>query len=188
MPNIYSTSDQHFTHMNIIKYAERPFDLSEQGIKDCINHIVNEYNSIIKDDDLVIHLGDLSHGRNQSKEVIRYIMEAHKGRKILIKGNHDNYSDEFYKSLFESVGTYLIMDEYFFCHYPLYENALGPFEKELFKVFKNSGCKTIVHGHTHNKDSHSNDGIQRINVSVDYTPNNFKPVKINFINNNKIGD
>lgn len=106
-------------------------------------------------------------------------MNAHKGKKILIKGNHDNYSDEFYNSIFDVVCEYLIKDRYFFCHYPCYEKTATKLEKEFIKIFKESGCDIIVHGHTHNKNSEVyNDGIKRINVCVDYTPNDFYPVRI----------
>jgi calcineurin-like phosphoesterase family protein len=180
MAKLFATSDQHFTHFNILKYANRPFELSDKGVKDCINTIVNKHNEIVSDEDIVLHIGDLGHGRHQSEEIIKFIINSHKGKKILLKGNHDNFSDEFYNSIFDSVGTYLIQGEYFFCHYPCYGKGCNDEEKKLIDIFKNSGCSIIVHGHIHNKNPDCyDDGIKRINVSVDYEVNDFYPVQIN---------
>jgi calcineurin-like phosphoesterase family protein len=58
MAKLFATSDQHFTHFNILKYANRPFELSDKGVKDCINTIVNKHNEIVSDEDIVLHIGD----------------------------------------------------------------------------------------------------------------------------------
>lgn len=178
---IYATSDQHFTHFNIIKYANRPFELTTEGVKDCINTIVNNHNKIVTNDDLVIHVGDLAHGRNQTKDNIKYIIEGHKGKRILVKGNHDQWEKEYYLSLFDEVHDYIIKDNIFICHYPCYQSRwTSPEEKEMIKILEESGCDTIIHGHVHNKnpDDWEPDGYKRINVCVDYEKNNFFPVEI----------
>jgi calcineurin-like phosphoesterase family protein len=155
--------------------------LTEAGVSECINTIVNNHNSVVQDDDTVIHLGDLAHGKDQSKKLIGGILNAHKGKRILVKGNHDEYPDSFYKNHFLAVHYYLIKDNFFFCHYPLYKSKWNiPKELELMEIFKNSGCDTIIHGHVHNKDPNDwePDGIKRINACVDFEPNNYFPIDI----------
>jgi len=178
---IWATSDQHFTHFNIIKYANRPFELSNKGVKDCINTIVNKYNEVVQDDDIVIHVGDLGHGRNQSKENIGFILENLKGKKVLIRGNHDEWDDEYYLKYFHSVEEYYSKNGVFICHYPCYDSNRTRIEEHKYiDELKKYDIHTIIHGHVHNKnpDEWEPDGYKRINVSVDFTPNDFYPVDI----------
>lgn len=179
---IYFTSDQHFGHRNIIKYANRPFTLDEQGVKDCTETIINNYNKLVQDEDTVYHLGDLTMAHENTRAYTEYIIKHLKGKKILIRGNHDDESDQFYLDCgFDEVHEYLILGDKFLCHYPCYKSKWTTKEEKIFiEVFQNSGCTTIYHGHVHNKnpDEWEPDGIKRVNVCVDYTPNKFNPVKL----------
>lgn len=178
---IFVTSDQHFHHYNIIKYANRPFELSDVGISECINTIVNNYNSVVSEDDLVIHLGDLSHGRNQTKTTLSYILNNLNGRKILIKGNHDKYEDEYYLQYFERVAQKFIqMKNIFLCHYPCFKTKYtSELELELIQKVKEINPDLIIHGHCHNKNPEEyTDEFKRLNASVDYTPNKYLPIDI----------
>jgi calcineurin-like phosphoesterase family protein len=171
--NFYITSDQHFFHQNIIKYSKRPFTFDFNGVIEMITHIGNNYNSIIQDDDLVFHLGDLACGPIKTYKNLGYILENLKGRKILIKGNHDKWEDKYYLNYFESVQRYLIFDDYFFCHYPCYNKPyvkLSKKESVLLKILLSTQCTKIIHGHIHNKDPKlwESDGYIRTNVSVDF--------------------
>jgi calcineurin-like phosphoesterase family protein len=42
-------------------------------------------------------------------------------------------------------------------------------------------CKYVIHGHIHNKnpDDWEPDGLKRINVCIDYKPNNYYPLELN---------
>lgn len=80
---IYFTSDSHFGHKNIIKFCHRPFENSHQ-----MNlHMIQAWNSIVKPDDTVYHLGDFTFSLTR-KWSIRLI-ENLNGKIIIIKGNHD---------------------------------------------------------------------------------------------------
>ena len=51
---IYIISDTHFNHENIIKYCNRPFkDINEMN-----DAIIDNWNRIVKKDEIVYHLGD----------------------------------------------------------------------------------------------------------------------------------
>jgi calcineurin-like phosphoesterase family protein len=106
-----------------------------------------------------------------------------KGKKYLVRGNHDEMDDDFYKDCgFLHVSDYVIYKDVFLSHYPVYMNSrwTETVEKEHRRVLEQNKCKTVIHGHIHNKNpaDWESDGIQRINVSIDYSPNEFKPVQI----------
>ena len=79
---IYITSDTHFSHKNIIEYCDRPYTNPEEMNKD----LISKWNSVVKEDDIVLHLGDVGFGL---VEELSPIIQGLNGHKILIRGNHD---------------------------------------------------------------------------------------------------
>jgi calcineurin-like phosphoesterase family protein len=79
--SVFITSDTHFSHKNIIEYCQRPFETYEQMDE----ALVENWNSVVTDEDVVIHLGDVfwNHGRAHA------IAPRLRGVKHLIRGNHD---------------------------------------------------------------------------------------------------
>jgi len=76
------TGDTHWGHTNIIGYCNRPFDSVHR-----MNQVLtNNWNSRVKPEDLVIHVGDL--GGPRCKDPTPYI-ERLNGTIMLVKGNHD---------------------------------------------------------------------------------------------------
>jgi len=80
----FFTGDEHIDHKNVIRYCNRPFnDLDEME-----KVLVNNHNSVVKANDIVIHAGDLTLGR---KEVaVRYIKQLN-GKHVFLKGCHDRW-------------------------------------------------------------------------------------------------
>lgn len=94
---IFVISDTHFNHTNIIKYCNRPFETVEEMNKT----IVDNWNSVVSDNDYVYCLGDFCLG---GKEIIKDFCSQLKGHKILVKGNHDHGTNTTYKEAgFEQV-------------------------------------------------------------------------------------
>lgn len=79
---VYFTSDSHFLHNNIIRYCNRPFKDSQE--MDDI--LIKNWNSKVKKDDSVYHLGDVGLG-NPIR--LKYILDELHGKIYLIKGNHE---------------------------------------------------------------------------------------------------
>lgn len=81
---IYFSSDQHFWHENILKYCNRPFETVE-AMNDAL---VANWNSVVKPDDHVYHLGDFCFG---NVEKWNWCLEPGRlnGHIHLILGNHD---------------------------------------------------------------------------------------------------
>ena len=82
----YYISDMHLFHENSIKFDNRPFE----HIDDMHEAMRTKWNNKITNGDTVYILGDISF-RGKNENLIAYIATL-KGRKILIKGNHDDVS------------------------------------------------------------------------------------------------
>lgn len=156
---VWIWSDIHFNHKNICSHANRPY----QSMEEMHNALLNNYRSVVGDDDLVIWGGDISFGNVQE---INQIIDDLPGRKALILGNHDfdhrkmkplNYSCF---DLTNSLATFVCNgQEYVVTHYPIDLNHLPQ--------------DTVnIHGHTH---QHSM-GVRRLNMSVENT--NYQPVPL----------
>lgn len=175
----------HYFHKNIIKYANRPFDFEDENcVVDNAKLMVERHNEIVQNEDIVLMVGDLSAGLNGRQSMLKQLLQVLKGRKILIRGNHDHEPDSFYfEAGFIDVVPFIDVGEYFICHYPCYESQwTSPKEHAMLKFLDRTKHKTVIHGHIHNKDPNlwPSDGIHRINMSVDYAPNNYYPQEINF--------
>lgn len=166
---IYVISDTHFHHSNIIKYCNRPFkDINEMN-----ETIINNWNSIVKKDDTIYHLGDFCLSNDDE---IKNIFNKLNGNKILIRGNHDRKPVKFYENVGFKVLTHapIILGEYkiMLSHVPLPDAKI----KEGY---------INLHGHIHNKkisDDYPKNYTENkhVNLSVDVT--NYKPVSLDKIN------
>ena len=76
---IYYTSDTHFGHTNIIRFANRPYKSVEEMDED----IIAKWNSKVKHGDLVYHLGDFAWTDHKKYK------DRLNGQIILLWGNHD---------------------------------------------------------------------------------------------------
>jgi len=81
--NIWITADTHYWHSKIIKYTNRPF----KHIEDMNIELIENYNQLVKPNDIVYHLGDFALcGKNFRMR----ILEQLNGKIHLIRGSHDN--------------------------------------------------------------------------------------------------
>ena len=95
--DIFVTADLHLGHENIIRFCNRPFANADE-----MNEaLVERWNAVVKDNDIVFLLGDVALGGAQLYD--RYLPQL-KGRKFLIYGNHDfRNMRERYLRYFEQV-------------------------------------------------------------------------------------
>lgn len=84
LKNTWLTSDSHFFHENILKYCNRPFG----SVEEMNEVLVKNWNSVVKPDDHVYHLGDFCFG---NVEKWNWCLEPGRlnGHIHLILGNHD---------------------------------------------------------------------------------------------------
>ncbi len=83
--NIFCIADTHFDHDKLSEYDARPVDFTSRIISNC--------HKVLKEDDLLIHLGDFMMGKPEKWTAI---LSAIPGRKVLVKGNHDSKSYSWY--------------------------------------------------------------------------------------------
>jgi calcineurin-like phosphoesterase family protein len=136
MVQTFFTSDPHFGHKNIIKFTDNNGEIIRKfdSIEEHDEHLVEQWNSVVRDQDRVYLLGDVAMNRRCLP-----IMERLRGRKVLIKGNHDIFKLKDYAKYFDDIRAYRMYPKYgIVCsHIPVHPNQL----EHRFKV--------NVHGHLH---------------------------------------
>lgn len=78
----YYIADLHFGHKNALQFDDRPFDSIEAHDEE----LIRRWNSVVRDDDEVWILGDVSW--LTPKQTVA-LLDRMKGKKFLIVGNHD---------------------------------------------------------------------------------------------------
>ena len=162
---IYFTADLHFYHKNIITSVNRPFHDADE-----MNRVlIQNWNEKVSADDEIYILGDFT---MKGPELAASILYSLKGKKHLIRGNHDGFADRatFDRSLFASVQDYLELEYlntfFILSHYPM---------AEWNGYYRGS---IMLHGHQHNhpdyNDSNRKNGLLRYDVGVD--ANDMMPV------------
>jgi calcineurin-like phosphoesterase family protein len=76
---IWFSADTHLNHFNIIKYCNRPF----KSVEEMDETIINNWNSVISNSDVVYFLGDFCMGDPR-----KYLSRL-QGKIIFISGDHD---------------------------------------------------------------------------------------------------
>jgi len=97
----FVTSDHHF---DSIKLPFLHVFTPEQEEK-----LIEKWNSTVNSDDIVLYNGDFCDG--DEKSVLNFKSRLN-GRIMLIKGNHDKLSDDFYREVFDAVLDRLILEEF----------------------------------------------------------------------------
>lgn len=158
--NYWFISDTHFQHKNILKFSPGPFNSVEERDE----KIIDSWNSVVKQGDIVYHLGDVFFG---DKDSFKSLWTRLKGSKRLIVGNHDDIKFLSSGSFFKKVYLWRVWNDkpLIFTHTPLHESCIQE------RVLQEGGIN--VHGHTHLKGSP--DGPYR-SVCVELT--DYKPVNL----------
>ena len=158
---IYYTSDLHIGHENIIRLCKRPYSNDrEMGVD-----LIRRWNNKVTANDTVYILGDMFF-RYEDIEVVKTTLKQLNGKKILIKGNHDNFLNQIkWQDYFSTVKDIMkIKDngrDVVLMHYPI---------EEWDGFFRGS---YHLYGHVHNSDNGLRVIDRRYNVGVDV--NDFEP-------------
>ena len=161
---------RHFNHKNIIKYepnSRGQFD----SIEEMNETIIQNWNSVVKDEDIIYVLGDFFMGHIST---IEPILNRLKGKIILIRGNHDQKNR---RRIFSEHGIEVKDIEYveykgkFFIlnHFPIFN--------EEFAEMVNEDNEEVVflYGHIHSK---APKGFVNGMYHVGMDTNNLTPISI----------
>ncbi len=153
-------SDTHFGHANICKFTRedgetplRPWnDVAEMDGK-----LISNWNEIVSEQDRVYLLGDIA----MSKKAL-WPLKVLKGRKVLVRGNHDLEKLRTYAEFFDDIRGCVVKKGFIMTHIPIHPSSLNRW-------------KFNVHGHLHSNVVMDGDkpDPRYINVSVeqiDYRP------------------
>jgi calcineurin-like phosphoesterase family protein len=144
--NTWLIADTHFFHANIGNYCSRPDNWQDL--------ILENWNRLIRPDEIVFHLGDLALGKKEDAEAL---IPSLNGKLYLIRGNHDRRGVAFYRNL----GITLVKDPYSVIHSSgqrlvFSHRPIAPLEPGMLNF----------HGHIHNNPS-PGVGPRHINLSVE---------------------
>lgn len=165
MVNTWVIADTHFGHLGVCRFLRddgtklRPWDNPE----DMDEALVTNWNSVVKDPDRVYLLGDVAINKRSLDTLGRL-----KGRKVLVKGNHDIFKLKDYLPYFDDIRACVVKkggdgNKVIMTHIPIHPDSLGRFG-------------TNIHGHLH---SNKIDDPRYICVSVEQI--NFTPKLLSHI-------
>ena len=150
MQKIFFTADTHFGHENVIRFDNRPF----ASVEEMDAEMIRRWNNKIGKGDLVYVLGDMiwKSLTNCAEPLIKSL----NGQIILIKGNHDGHSNQWYRDCgFDEVYDHsiLIQDFYILSHAPLSVMPNYPFVNIFGHIHNNGELPDL--GKNFYNDTHS---------------------------------
>lgn len=173
---IFFSSDYHFGHKNVIKFANRPF----ASVEEMNEEMINRHNSVVRANDLLYIIGDFSFlPVDKTVEILKRM----KGAKIFVPGNHDkvmNHQDV--RNCFQHFYPYD-------CHPQIKiedASAIGGYQTIVLnhfamKVWNKSAHRSFhLYGHSHGSMP---DDINSLSMDVgvdcwDYYPVSYEQVKL----------
>jgi len=134
MPATFLVSDTHFGHAGVCRFTRndgvtklRPWDTPEEMDEE----MIRRWNDRVRPSDKVYHLGDVVINRKALRTLHRL-----NGDKVLIRGNHDIFRDDEYRTYFRELRAYHVLNGMILSHIPVHEASLGRFGVN-------------IHGHLH---------------------------------------
>lgn len=133
MSRTWVTADPHFGHGNILTFKRRdgtplrPFS----SLEEMNSELIRRWNEVVGQDDRVYVLGDVA----MRKSGLGCLAEL-KGRKVLVKGNHDQEKLSLYVKHFDDIRAYVVKKGFIMSHIPIHENSLSRWQFN-------------IHGHLH---------------------------------------
>lgn len=124
MAETFIISDSHFGHANSLTFKQsdgsplRDFS----SVEEMDEHMVQCWNSVVRPEDKVIHLGDVVINKKYL-EILRRL----NGKKKLIMGNHDIFDMKYYTEHFYEMKAYRVFDKHIMSHIPVHKSSIGRF-------------------------------------------------------------
>ncbi len=148
--DVWCISDTHWGHEPSITYDKRPFS----SLEEMDAELIRRWNSVVKKNDTVYHVGDLSfYNFEKTKDIVDQL----NGNIRLIRGNHDKKSFRNLVPWCDNMAHFRWGEHRFHvCHYPMDSWRYGT---------------VMLHGHVHARTHRKM--AYRVNVGCmhwDFTP------------------
>ena len=134
MPATYLVSDTHFGHAGVCHFTQadgvtklRPWTDPDEMDEE----MIRRWNDRVRPQDKVYHLGDVIINRRAFPTLARL-----NGDKVLIRGNHDIFTDDEYRQYFRAIRGCHVLNGMILTHIPIHPESLGRFGVN-------------IHGHLH---------------------------------------
>jgi calcineurin-like phosphoesterase family protein len=155
MRQIFVISDTHFGHENILTFFNN--DGSRVRNFSCVEemdeHMVEQWNKVVSDSDIVYHLGDVFFGKGHQH------LSRLKGRKRLVLGNHDNAKSEHLLKNFQKIMVWRLFPDLncLLSHVPIHKESFRKVDYNL-------------HGHVHGNSYEDKSYLNCCVEALDFTP------------------
>lgn len=160
--NRWWTADLHLGHEKTCTTFKRPDGSPLRpfaNADEMDRELIARWNARVADDDRVYVLGDVVINRKFLSK-----LAALRGKKTLVKGNHDIFALSDYTAFFERIDGCIVWDKFVATHVPIHPDSLARFRGN-------------VHGHLHANQVEEYDGSPACDylcVSVEHT--DFAPI------------
>ena len=171
MSNVFFISDTHWGHANILNFKRddgtplRDF----KSVEEMDETMIDNWNKVVRANDVIYHLGDLSFGKNLN------FLERLKGKKRLVRGNHDGHKLKFYAMYFDEVYGARHLQKCWLTHIPIHSDSIKYGHLNLHGHLHAGEVKKLVYPPLGFYLDHPNEIVDRryFNCSVErinYTP------------------
>lgn len=133
MAETYIISDTHLGHANSLMFLKKDGSKLRDfaSVEEMDEHMIHCWNSVVRPEDKVIHLGDVVINKRHLKTLSRL-----NGHKKLIMGNHDIFDLKYYSEYFYDIKAYRVFDKHVFSHIPVHTGSIERWQGN-------------IHGHLH---------------------------------------
>jgi len=128
--NKWIISDLHLGHKSILEFEPNRLGEKVDSVEEHDDILEVRYRATVQPKDTCYFLGDVAFSAKKLESIKNW-----PGRKVLIRGNHDDKSEELYRHIFTKIYGVLKIDRVWFSHAPIHTQELR-------------GCPS-VHGHVH---------------------------------------
>lgn len=168
--DIWFISDTHWQHENILKFCPSRAERWDT-VKEMNEAMIDNWNSVVKPQDKVYHLGDVTFGNKD--DYVNNIHPRLNGKKRLIVGNHDPIQFIANKGIFQKVMLWRVWSDpeypFLFTHVPVHNSS----------IVSRVGCENAinVHGHIHENPSPSEQHFCVCVEQINFTPIHIEDLK-----------
>jgi calcineurin-like phosphoesterase family protein len=161
MPATFLYSDPHFGHAGVCRFMRndgvtklRPWNTPEEMDEE----LIKRFNERVRIKDKCYFLGDVIINRRAFPTLARL-----NGDKVLIRGNHDIFTDDEYREYFRAIRGCHVLNGMILTHIPIHPESLGRFGVN-------------IHGHLHSNRVMVNGEIDVRYHSVCVEATDFAPI------------